>query len=113
MPHDHSPSERCGFTDPRDLPVERDPIAMSWFVYLLECRNGSIYTGIARDVDARFQAHLAGKGAKYTRAHPPLQVLAQFGYVDRSAASRAEAAIKRLNARAKRQLASGERQPPA
>lgn len=86
---------------------------MSWFVYLLECRNGSIYTGIAVDVDARFRAHLAGKGARYTRAHPPLQVLARFAYADRSTASKAEAAIKRLDARSKRELVSGSRKPPA
>lgn len=41
-----------------------------WFVYLIECEDGSIYTGIAVDVSARYQAHLMGTGAKYTRAPP-------------------------------------------
>jgi putative endonuclease len=78
-----------------------------WFVYLLECRNGAIYTGIAIDVDQRFAAHAAGRGARYTRANPPVRVLARFAYADRSSATKAEAAIKRLDARAKRALASG------
>ena len=79
----------------------------TWFVYLLECRNGAIYTGIAIDVDQRFAAHAAGRGARYTRANPPVRVLARFAYADRSSVTKAEAAIKRLDARAKRALASG------
>lgn len=78
---------------------------MRWHVYLLECRNGSIYTGIAIDVEARVQAHGSGRGARYTRANPPQRLLATFGCDSRAAASRAEAAIKRLSAQQKRQLA--------
>lgn len=79
---------------------------MSWFVYLIECAGGSIYTGIATDVDARYAAHASGKGAKYMRAHPPLRLLARFPYPDRSAASKAEYRIKRLSPQAKRKLAA-------
>ena len=43
----------------------------SWFLYLIECLDGSIYTGIAIDVAARYIEHASGKGARYTRAHPP------------------------------------------
>ncbi|WP_293715440.1 MULTISPECIES: GIY-YIG nuclease family protein [unclassified Stenotrophomonas] len=68
----------------------------SWFLYLLECRDGSYYAGISTDVEARFQAHMAGKGARYTRAHPPLRILASRPYADRSAASRAEWQLKQL-----------------
>lgn len=82
-------------------------VAATWYVYLLECRGGSIYTGIAIDVEARFQAHRDGRGARYTRAHPPLRILARFAHPDRSAASRAEAAIKRLSAQRKWLLAQG------
>jgi putative endonuclease len=78
---------------------------MNWFVYLIECRNGSIYTGIAIDVDARYAAHLAGKGARFTRANPPVRLLARIAYADRSEASRAEYAIKQLDAEKKRALA--------
>ncbi|WP_442682475.1 GIY-YIG nuclease family protein [Stenotrophomonas sp. JC08] len=67
-----------------------------WFLYLLECRDGSYYAGISTDVQARFQAHVAGKGARYTRAHPPLRILGWRAYADRSAASRAEWQIKQL-----------------
>ncbi|KRG44307.1 nuclease [Stenotrophomonas pictorum JCM 9942] len=80
----------------------------SWFLYLLECRDGSYYAGISTDVEARFQAHRAGKGARYTRAHPPLRILASRPYADRSAASRAEWQIKQLPR--ERKLAWLERQ---
>ena len=67
----------------------------SWFLYLLECSGGSYYAGITTDVQARFQAHATGKGARYTRAHPPLRVLGFREYADRAAASRAEWQLKR------------------
>jgi putative endonuclease len=67
-----------------------------WFLYLLECANGSYYAGITTDVAARFLAHQQGKGARYTRANPPIRILAQAGYIDRSAASKAEWALKQL-----------------
>ncbi len=73
----------------------------TWYVYLLECRGGSIYTGIAIDVEARFRAHCEGRGARYTRACPPLRILARFAHPDRGSASRAEAAIKRLDSKRK------------
>ena len=75
-----------------------------WFVYLIECRDGSIYTGIATDVDRRYAEHAAGKGARYTRSRPPLRLLARFEYSDRAAASRAEYAIKQLSPADKRKL---------
>jgi putative endonuclease len=77
---------------------------MAWFVYLIECRDGSIYTGIAVDVDARYAAHKSGKGARYTRSHPPRRLLAAMEYPDRSAASKAEYQIRRLSPRDKRAL---------
>jgi putative endonuclease len=77
---------------------------MGWHVYLIECTDGSIYTGIAVDVAARYEVHVAGKGARYTRAHPPARLLAAFEYADRSAATIAEYQIKKLSAREKREL---------
>jgi putative endonuclease len=76
----------------------------TWFVYILECRDGSLYTGIAVDVAKRYALHVAGKGARYTRAHPPARLLAAFAHPDRSSASKAEYAIKQLSAGAKRAL---------
>jgi putative endonuclease len=67
-----------------------------WLLYLLECRNGSWYAGITNDLDRRFQAHLRGTGARYTRANPPLRVLASRAYPDRASASRAEWQLKQL-----------------
>lgn len=82
---------------------------MPWFLYLIECADGSLYTGIATDVEARFTAHVSGKGARYTRARKPLRVLASFELAGRSEASRAEYFVKRLTAQQKRALIAGER----
>lgn len=76
----------------------------SWFVYLLECRDGSIYAGITTDVATRFAVHVSGKGARYTRSHPPVRVLGCFEYPDRSAALKAEHAIRQLSPQGKRAL---------
>jgi putative endonuclease len=79
---------------------------VAWFVYLIECRDGSLYTGVAVDVDRRYAEHAAGKGARYTRAHPPQRLLARFEHPDRSSALKAEYAIKQLSAGEKRALAA-------
>lgn len=76
-----------------------------WFLYMIECQDGSIYTGITIDVMARYGKHVAGKGARYTRAHPPKRLLAVIEYADRSLAAKAEYAIKNLTPPQKRQLA--------
>ncbi len=76
-----------------------------WYLYLIECSDRSIYTGIAVDVAARVAAHRSGKGARYTRAHPPLRLLACFRYPDRVAAARAEYRVKQMSADDKRHLA--------
>ena len=76
----------------------------NWYVYLLECRGGSLYTGITTDVERRYAQHVAGKGARYTRSFPPLRILARFEHPDRAAASRAEHAIKQLTPSQKRAL---------
>ena len=73
-------------------------------MYLLLCRNGAIYTGIALDVAARYAQHRAGTGARYTRANPPRRLLARFACPNQSVAGRLEAAIKRLSAAEKREL---------
>lgn len=75
---------------------------MSWFLYVLECADGSLYTGITTDVAARYAVHAAGKGAKYTRGRPPRRLLAVASYPDRAAASRAEYEVKRLGLPGKR-----------
>jgi putative endonuclease len=75
-----------------------------WFLYLIECQDGSIYTGITVDVAKRYIAHETGRGAKYMRSHPPKRLLKVFEYASRSEASKAEYAIKQLSASEKRVL---------
>ncbi|MEK6315664.1 GIY-YIG nuclease family protein [Burkholderia gladioli] len=82
---------------------------MSWYLYLIECEDGSVYTGITTDVDARFAQHANGTGARYTRSRKPRAVLASFALADRSSASRAEYWVKRLTPAQKRELAGGRR----
>jgi putative endonuclease len=77
----------------------------TWYLYLLECADGSIYTGITVDVEARYAAHASGRGARYTRSHPPERLLASFPYPDRASASKAEYAMKQLSAAEKRAVA--------
>jgi putative endonuclease len=69
---------------------------MHWVLYLLECKNGAYYAGITNNLEARFAAHLSGKGARYTRANPPIKILASLPYEDRASASVAEAKLKSL-----------------
>ncbi|MDQ9169607.1 GIY-YIG nuclease family protein [Oxalobacteraceae bacterium R-40] len=73
-----------------------------WYLYMIECDDGSVYTGIAVDVASRFLAHASGKGAKYTRSHRPRALLLAVRYPNRSIASRAEYQFKQLTARQKR-----------
>jgi putative endonuclease len=82
-----------------------DGKTVSWFLYLIECEDGSLYTGIAVDPDARFAAHAAGKGARYTRSHPPRRLLFTLAFPDRSSALKAEYRVKRMSADEKRRLA--------
>lgn len=76
----------------------------SWFVYLIECEGNTIYTGIATDVAARYAAHAAGKGARYTRSRPPLRLLCTIPTSDRSEASKLEYQIKQLSPTQKREV---------
>ncbi|MFM8952718.1 MAG: GIY-YIG nuclease family protein [Planctomycetaceae bacterium] len=77
---------------------------MPWTVYILRCRDGSLYTGITNDLPKRLKAHAAGKASKYTRSRLPVQVAYRESRRSRSAALKREAAIKRLHRRAKLEL---------
>lgn len=72
-----------------------------YWLYLLECEGGVYYAGIALDVERRFYQHLFGVGARFTRARPPLRVLAAREYPDKSEALRAEIRLKSLQRRDK------------
>jgi predicted GIY-YIG superfamily endonuclease len=67
-----------------------------WNVYLLRCGDGSLYTGVAKDVLARLAQHQKGKGAAYTRTHLPVELVHEEKKLTRSQALIREAAIKRL-----------------
>ncbi len=75
-----------------------------WFLYMVECQDGSIYTGITVDVAARYATHENGTGARYTRSHPPRRLLAVIEYPDRSTAAKAEYVTKQLSANEKRTM---------
>ena len=77
--------------------MRRSTASARWFVYVLRCADGTLYTGIARDVAARLAAHEAGRGARYTRGRGPLTLLATRRCPTQGAALRLEAALKALN----------------
>jgi putative endonuclease len=67
-----------------------------WFVYMIECERGVIYTGIAVDVEARFEKHRLGDGAAFTRINKPLRLMAAKSCGNQSKATREECALKKL-----------------
>ncbi len=77
---------------------------MAWFVYMLRCRDGSLYTGYTDDIERRLSVHQSGKGAKYTRSRLPVELVYQECLPDKSAALKREAAIKKLSRQQKLQL---------
>ncbi len=79
---------------------------MSWFVYILRCGDGTLYTGVTDDVQRRLAAHRAGKGAKYTRGRGPLELVYTQEQPDKSAALRREFQIKKLTRPQKERLIS-------
>lgn len=78
----------------------------SWKLYILRCGDGTLYTGITTDVEQRFQAHCAGKGAKYTRGRAPLELVYTEECGSHSDALKRELAIKALPREEKQKLVS-------
>jgi len=68
----------------------------SWFVYILECQDGSFYTGVTNDIDKRMKTHKSGKGSKYVRRKKFKRLLQMKQCKNRSDAQRAECHIKTL-----------------
>lgn len=79
---------------------------MAYWVYVLRCGDGSLYTGTAANVQKRLAVHQSGKGAKYTRSHLPVALVYQEELPDKSAALRREYAIKQLSRTEKLRLLS-------
>lgn len=83
---------------------------MAYWLYILRCGDGSLYTGTTDDVERRLKAHREGKGAKYTRGRGPLEVVYREALSDKSAALKREWAVKRLSREEKLKLIeNGER----
>lgn len=78
----------------------------SWKLYILRCGDGTLYTGITTDVEQRFLAHCAGKGAKYTRGRAPLELVYTEECGSHSDALKRELAIKALPREEKQKLIS-------
>lgn len=84
---------------------------MSWYVYMLRCRDGSLYTGYTDDPERRLATHNSGKGAKYTRSRLPVVKVYEECFADKSEAMRREAAIKRLKKEQKEALVNEKEMP--
>ena len=82
---------------------------MAWYVYILRCGDGSLYCGIAHDVEKRLAQHRCGKGAKYTRGRGPLELVYCEEQPTHSEALKREAAIKRLTRPQKLELIENNR----
>ena len=74
---------------------------MAWHLYLLRCGDGTLYCGIALDVEARLKQHREGKGAKYTRGRGPLELVYEEACDTRPEALKREREVKRLSRSAK------------
>lgn len=94
------PHKKVGPGDPAPL----------WHIYILECAGGRLYTGIALDIEARYRAHAAGKGARFTRSYPPQRIVYTRPFPTRSEALKAEHAIKKMTAAAKREMIAKARE---
>ena len=81
-----------------------DNVGKPWFVYILKCKDGSLYTGISDDWKRRLAAHRSGKGAKYTKGRGPLTLHFLEECATKSEALRRELAIKALPVEKKRQM---------
>jgi predicted GIY-YIG superfamily endonuclease len=84
-------------------------VEQSWFLYIARCSDGSLYTGIALDIEQRLAAHNSGRGARYTRGRGPLALCAHRRCASKGAALRLELAVKRLGRLEKETLLGGRR----
>ena len=82
-------------------PATKAKPVKKWCLYVLLCKDGTLYCGITNDLIRRISQHNAGKGARYTRGRGPVKVLRHWPHKNKSAALKAEIAFKRLSRRAK------------
>ena len=77
---------------------------MNFFIYILECKNNKLYTGYTKDIIKRFHQHLSGKGAKFTKINPPIQLLYFEIFDNRKDAMKREHKIKTYSRKRKLEL---------
>ena len=82
-------------------------IEATWYLYILRCGDGTLYTGITTDVEKRLEMHRSGKGAKYTRGKAPLELVYREQCGGHSEALKREAAVKKLTRQQKLALIQG------
>ena len=87
------------------LPIE------GWIVYMVQCSDGSLYTGITKDVVRRCQQHNAGTASRYTRSRRPVKLVYQEDQPDQSSALKREAAIKAITRREKLAMIQPKKKP--
>lgn len=87
------------------LKTGNPPPVQAWFVYMLRCSNGSLYTGITTDVQKRLAVHNSGKGSAYVRSYRPARLVAFVAAENRAAASSLEYHVKSLSRAGKLALA--------
>ncbi|HAT2053603.1 GIY-YIG nuclease family protein [Legionella pneumophila] len=85
--------------------LNKNQLHKSWWVYMLKCENNSYYTGYTDNLEERFQEHISGKGAKYTKSFKPLSIAQSWEVLgDKSTAMRIERLIKKLSKKEKEHL---------
>lgn len=77
---------------------------INWYLYILRCGDGTLYTGITTDVEKRLEIHRAGKGAKYTRGRLPLELVYRECCENHSHALKRELAVKKLTRQEKEKI---------
>jgi putative endonuclease len=89
--------------------AEEDPPTEPWWLYILECRDGTYYTGITKDLDRRLGQHNAGKASRYTRSRRPVELRYTERCDGRTAALVRECKVKALNRKAKEKLVNSQK----
>jgi putative endonuclease len=84
----------------------------AFYCYIVECADGTYYTGWSTDPERRMRQHAAGRGARYTRAHPALRLVFVEAQPDRASAMRRERALKAMSRERKQALIAGASPPP-
>ena len=91
--------------------MSKIPQESDYYVYIIRCKDGSYYTGHAKDVEKRFDMHKTGRGARYTRIHEPERLVYVELFESRSGAMRQERKIKKLSHDKKQQLINDNNKP--